>query len=180
MGGPQDGTPRRTRNCTRSSSTRAIPPISISGCRAAACMNPSTAEKAGRPRPGARGGRRVRRRQHLLPRPPLRAAQPERSRPPISRITAASTGSIGRRRNGCGSAGPCPSGSAMSAFRWWCTRATRTPFGSSRWTARRCGRAPAPAASRRLRHAQWRQALAARRRRPAGGPGVVDGEAPGD
>ena len=40
-----------------------------------------------------------------------------------NRITAASTGSTGRRRPGCASARACRNASAISAFRWWSTHA---------------------------------------------------------
>ena len=55
--------------------------------------------------------------------------------------------STGRRTSGCASARRCRRASATSAFRWSCIRATPTPPGCSRWTARRCGRAPARTAS---------------------------------
>ena len=142
-----------------------------------------------RPRPDldaarrrARGGRRLRPGRPHVPRSALRAALSEQPGPAVP---AEPLRHLPDRpaveRVGARSARPCRSGSATSAFRWWCTRATRTPPGCSRWTATTVWPRTSPEGMPGgLRHAQRRQDLAAARRRPAGAPGVVDGEAPGD
>ena len=110
-----------------------------------------------------------------LPRPALRAPVPEPTRPalpaePLRHLPARPAG----RRVGAHRQATCRSRSATSAFRWSCTRATPTRPGSSRWTARPSGRAPARRASprsmsRATAAETWqRQDAACRRARPGG------------
>ena len=135
MGSVQDGTPDGPKMHSIIVDPR-DPAISISPCRAAACMNRSIA--AGPGRPWCKGSKSSEGSMRPISPFTIRIACGSARAIPtgcISRITAASTGSTGRRTNGCGSARRCPSGSATSAFPWWCIRATTTPPGCFRWTA---------------------------------------------
>ena len=86
----------------------------------------------------------------IRPRSALHAHAPAGARHPVPAepLRHLSHGPPGRDA-GCGSATACRRRSATSAFRSCCIRATRTPSGCFRWTAPRCGRVPARAASPR-------------------------------
>ncbi len=66
----------------------------------------------------------------------------------INRITVAYTGSIDRHTSGNVSAEKCRNGLAISDFLWSCTRVTTKLSGYFQWTARQCGHAQVPKASR--------------------------------
>ncbi len=137
-----DGRARRTarptgRSCIRSLSIRATPSICISACRAAACMNRATAADSWTPLIEGMEVVEGFDRQATSPSTIRIACGCARPIPTgcISRTIAASTGSTGRSKRWTRIGKAMPERSAISAFPWWCIRATTRRAGCFRWTA---------------------------------------------